>query len=99
MRVASWQQKITVYNDQYIRLRAVGGRCGDAQSTSLCSKCLSYVLSSAYDSLWPQAIPTLASHAWLRQLLACDTRANRSASIRIIRQGWVYEYLSVPLEA
>jgi hypothetical protein len=41
----------------------------------------------------------LASHAWLGQLVASDTRANWSVSIRIFRQGWVLEYLSVPSEA
>jgi hypothetical protein len=49
--------------------------------------------------LWPQTILILASHAWPGQLVASDTRANWSVSIRIFRQGWVLEYLSVLSEA
>jgi len=49
--------------------------------------------------LWPQTILILASHAWLGQLVVSDTRANWSVSIRIFRQGWVLEYLSVRSEA
>ena len=45
--------------------------------------------------LWPQTILILASHAWLGQLVASDTRANWSVSIRIFaKAGFLSIYLS-----